>query len=484
MQLSSISISTNLTVRTDKDGLESWLLCIFVAITLALTISGAGGVARMFFVGAAGLLGLLFCHRNPSLYVQFVFWLWFLTPFLRRLLNFRSGYLETDPILAASLLATLACFPKLCRTFPILADRAALPFLLASSAVAYGFCIGVLFIRPLSSLLLETVNWVVPLFFGLFLFAEYRDHRNRASLTRAFENVFRSGTLVMGIYSVAQFIAIPAWDALWLTEVANPAFGTAEPFGVRVFSTMSSPLPLAVASFAGLILLMGQRGRLAVLSTTAGYASLALTCVRSAWGLWAIGTAFVLFRQGRKLGRFLVIAAAAIILLFVSTSLEPVQRVLKTRLETLSALREDGSFQARAKGYEDWYDYLASNPLGTGVGSMVTVLANKSEIGARDSGILNILLSLGWAGGAVYGLALVLVVWSALNPPHAPTPLEVAASAISIAMILHMVLSDNTAGFPGLVLWSFAGISVASRTCLNERDQPRYRAALTLSRKA
>jgi O-antigen ligase len=261
---------------------------------------------------------------------------------------------------------------------------------------------------------------------------------------------------------------LPAWDALWVIEADNPAFGTPDPFSVRVFSTMASPVPLGVASFVGLILLMRQRGNASILATVAGYTSLALCTVRSAWGLWAIGTVLVLFREKEKLFRFLFVTLAAMFLLFLSTSFQSVRDVLQTRLETFSDLSDDGSFQARTSGYEEMVKYVLANPIGSGLGAMDIVLAGKSELGGRDSGILEIALSLGWVGGATYFFALALIVWNGLTGPVSRTPFEIAAVAISIAVISHMVLSTITGGFSGMALWSFAGISIAARLHPNE----------------
>jgi hypothetical protein len=482
MQLSQLEISAVPPSGRKRNNTDVQLLFLYVVLSVILIGFGPAGITRIVFLGGAGLLGFRFCSRNPPLYVSFVWWLWFLTPFVRRVINYRSGWVDSDPILAASLLATLACVSKVWRNFPHGKSRATLPFVLAGSAVAYGSIVGVFFI-PLSSLLLETARWLAPILFGLFVLFEYADNKKRTALKNAFQSTFKWALLLMGVYSVVQYAILPGWDALWVTKVDNPAFGIAEPFGVRVFSTMASPVPLGVASVVGLVLLVRQRGIVPILAAMAGYASLALCCVRSAWGLWPIGMALVVFRKKLRLGHSLFVALAALLLLFLGTSFDPVRDTLQRRFETFSDLSDDGSLQARSSGYEEMLSSVLSNPFGSGLGAMVTVLHGKSELGGRDSGILEIALSLGWAGGAVYFFALGLVIWRSAKGSSYRTDFEIAASAISITIICHMPLSTFTSDLEGVMLWSFAGVSLATYLPARETYTGLFKATRRSSRK-
>jgi O-antigen ligase len=163
------------------------------------------------------------------------------------------------------------------------------------------------------------------------------------------------------------------------------------------------------------------------------------------------------------MGRSFAVIATALVLVVLSTAFQPVQDVVQKRFETLSDLRNDGSLQDRQSGYEELFDYVISDPLGYGLGAMETVLNGKSEMGGRDSGILEILLSLGFPGGAVYFLALAMVVRSGFAKLGNRTTFEGAAGAIGVAMVCHMVLASISTGFGAVALWGFAGISVASQ---------------------
>ena len=442
---------------------ELTLLILFAGLALVLLLLDAANFVRIEFVVGAGLLGLIFCRRNLQLYLSFTLWLWFITPFVRRILNYRTGWVDTDPILGASLLATCACLPQVYRHLSRGDARRGLPFLLGFGAVGYG-CIAGMFETPFQSLLLEAAGWIGPMIFGFYVFLEYAEEPNREGMAAAFESTFRWGLLIMGGYGILQLILMPAWDALWITQVNNPAFGTAEPFGLRVFSTMASPVPFGVASFAGLILLRGQRGGTSVLATFGGYASLAFSSVRSTWGLWLIATILVVVLQRQKLGRFLLIIGISLSLLVLSSmAFEPVRGVLQKRFETLSDLRNDGSLLDRTSGYEQMKSYVLSNPLGVGLAATVNLVGGRSDLGGRDSGVLEIVLSLGWIGGGLYFAALLLIVWRGLNGRDGLSEFEISACAISIAMVSHMILSTISLGFDAVMLWSFAGVSLASQ---------------------
>jgi hypothetical protein len=445
------------------DRIELALLILFAVLPFVLIFSGAGGAARIVFLVGAGLLGIVLCLRNPPLYIRFTLWLWFLTPFVRRLLDYRTGWVDTDPILGASLLASYACLLHVYRYLFRGDARRGLPFLFGFGAVGYGFCAGIIGTQ-FQSVVLEAANWFGPMLFGFFVFLEYGTERKRKDVAAAFESTFRWGLLIMGAYGIIQFISVPAWDALWLTQVDNRAFGTAEPFGLRVFSTMASPVPFGVASFAGLILLRRQSGGISLLATLGGYASLAFSSVRSTWGLWLIATVLVLVLQRQKLGRFLLIIGVSLSLLVLSTTIQPVRDVLQKRFETLSDLRNDGSLLDRTSGYEQMTSYVLSNPLGLGLAATENLVGGRSDLGGRDSGVLEIVLALGWIGGGIYFSALLLIVWSGLKGRNGRNDFEISACAISIAMVSHMILASISSGFSAAVLWSFAGVNLASQT--------------------
>ncbi len=74
---------------------------LFVLATLAM-LTGLGGRAANFaYVGLAVLVGGVLIQRSPVMYSSFSLWLWFLTPFVRRVLDYRHGWNPTNVVLLA-----------------------------------------------------------------------------------------------------------------------------------------------------------------------------------------------------------------------------------------------------------------------------------------------------------------------------------------------------------------------------------------------
>jgi hypothetical protein len=74
-------------------------------------------------------------RKAPVAYVSFVWWLWFLICLVRRLVDYRSGFAESNPVLAAPFLAAFVCAPVLLERREMWKRRSSWPFVLAFSSV-------------------------------------------------------------------------------------------------------------------------------------------------------------------------------------------------------------------------------------------------------------------------------------------------------------------------------------------------------------
>src|ERR1700744_3165059 len=84
-----------------------WALGFLAAgLILASTAGGSGG-GRSVFPGLAVALGIWVYVRKQQYFLDYAIWLWFLTPFLRRLLDLNAGWLDPSPILLVPYLVTL-----------------------------------------------------------------------------------------------------------------------------------------------------------------------------------------------------------------------------------------------------------------------------------------------------------------------------------------------------------------------------------------
>ena len=86
---------------------EPWLLIGgFIAFTaLCLTVNAAS-ILRLAFPAGSLAVGALLFFRYPMFYIGFNWWLWFLTPLVRRLIDWKIGWLDPNPVLLAPFLVS------------------------------------------------------------------------------------------------------------------------------------------------------------------------------------------------------------------------------------------------------------------------------------------------------------------------------------------------------------------------------------------
>jgi hypothetical protein len=95
----------------------------FVAlVTLALLAHAGGALNYLYPVAAFAVGGFLYwCY--PGLYLGFTFWLWFLTPEVRRLVDYQQGWNPESPVMLAPYLVTALIFFTVLRHLPKLQLR-------------------------------------------------------------------------------------------------------------------------------------------------------------------------------------------------------------------------------------------------------------------------------------------------------------------------------------------------------------------------
>lgn len=435
------------------------LLVLFAVTTLGFMVLGGMIASCGILILSVGVAWLLY-RRFPVAYVSFVWWLAFLVCFVRRLIDFRSGYFNQNVLLAAPLLAAMVCAPTLFERRVLWRQPIALPFVLGFASLLYGLGVGLLCL-PARPLLVSSIGWFSPMIFGFYLLSEFvcanRGEEHIHSLTQT----FCWGMLLMGAYGIYQYVTAPPWDALWMTGTEMNSIGTPEPFMVRVFSTMNAPGPLAYALVSGLLLVFCRGGILSAVSAALGFAALLLTSVRASWLAFSIALVLFLFKE-RKYARRVIIAGALAVAAFAGgLVVPPVRPAIENRMQTFTDLNDDASYQDRTEGYSQMLPYAEESPFGTGLGTMDAKFQEDTSLGARDSGIWEIFLSLGWIGGLVYLTALGLMVFRAWPRGTASAPFETAAACVSIGLLCQLPLGSVTLGVIGLTIWSFGAIAMA-----------------------
>jgi len=439
---------------------QAWLLIWAWSLFIALCLLGHGGklLAPLFPVGSLGI-GLFLYFRTPALYVGYVWWMLFLGSLVRRIIDQQSGYITpgrwglTGMLVASiSIITFIRYFPKVYR------QASNLPFVMSIMSVLYAALVGVIFGKHDLQYLVVIFEWLGPVAFGFHLFCNWQHYPR---FRQVIERSFNWGVLVMGLYGVYQFLVAPEWDRFYLNNGSALSFGTPEPLGIRVFSSLGAPQVFGTVMMAGLLLLFGSQEKLRFAASGAGYLSFLLSMARSAWVGWAAGViAFVPFLKPKFQMRFLVTVLVMAILVVPLVNMEPFSEGIKQRLETLSNPQDDVSFQGRAEGYNDALSLALTEVTGDGLGSA----GPDTALGGSDSGILPLFFSFGWVGVIPYGGGLLLLLLQLLQSRDSGRDVfSSAARAITLGTFAQVWLNNIFPADLGLVLWGFLGIGLAAQ---------------------
>lgn len=422
-------------------------------------------VLEFAYAAAALAVGVFLYWRNPALYLGFAWWLWFLTPEVRRLVDYQLGWNSTSPIMLAPYLVTALAFFALLRHAPKLQFRRLLPFGLVLLGLSYGFIVGA-FASGTYNAAFDLLNWSVPVALAFFVVVHWRDY---PEYRRVIQRTFLWGVLIMGLYGLWQFISPPEWDRFWMTKVPMSSIGTPEPYKVRVFSTSNSPGTFAMVMMAGLLVLLSGSGLKRWVAASVGFTSFLLSLVRSAWGGWVVGLLFLAAHRGRSRPRLLAALVVIGLIAWPLLSIGPVADAIDTRLQTLGEIQQDTSFGERMEFYSEFAAQAFYNPLGEGLGSTGIATKLSSERGALgqygnfDSGVMVIPFVLGWPGTLLYGGGLIWLSSYALRGTKRPDLFAAACRGIAAGALAQLLFGNVATGVSGVVLWSFLGLALAAR---------------------
>jgi hypothetical protein len=244
----------------------------------------------------------------------------------------------------------------------------------------------------------------------------------------------------------------------WLIQTEITSFGKPEPLGIRVWSTMNSPGTFSMYLMAGLVLLFGGKSALRWGAMVPGYLSLLLTLESTAWGAWLVSFAlFVLPLQRRTKLRILIAALLLGGLVYPLTRSEPFAELLSSRFSTFSNIKDDGSLNERRDIYDRGITAVATNVIGDGIGRTIS-----EDI--IDSAILDLLLTLGWLGAALYLAALALLLFNFTRYAGFPNDSFMsAARAISMAITPTLLITSQMLEATGVLYWAFLAFTIAAQ---------------------
>jgi len=450
------------------------LLCL--TLTLALLLAEPNAL-RYGFPAIAAVTAALIFGRSRTVYIQFCLWLWFLSPLLRRLVDWRTEFIATSPLLLAPFFAISISGIVLLRNLRALARRnsaGSIPFACALAGILFGTLFGLFHYTPID-VARALINWLAPVLFAFFLYFETSNHPHLLQEYR--DTIVRTllwGTLLLGLYAILQFFFLPPWDESWMQGINNGAFGQPFPRQLRVFSTMNAPATFASYLMAGILIafsvLTQNRDRLAqprgpafvpgrllaAFAAPIGVLSLALTTSRALWLGLGFGILFLaLTLPGRARIRVLATVLAALLFAALATQAPAIHDVVVSRLRSFANGASDVSVSARIYGHAQAFSTLTAEPLGEGMGSTDVDHAtdgSDDRIGPHDSTLLEFLFALGGPGTLIYGigLAAALIAIFFLKTDV----LGMALKATLFAFLSESLLNSVMIGVPGFLVWT------------------------------
>ncbi len=435
---------------------------LYVVVTMAVLAGAGGRPASIVYLGVAALSGILLITRNPVAYVNFCLWLWFVTPFVRRVLDMRHGWNPTNPaLIAPPLVAMLALFPLL-RQAKELRGVLYAPYLLVFAALAYGYTIGVInagFFPATYALL----TWLAPAVFGLHLAVGWRRYPEQS---RSLRRVFAVALPLLAAYGVYQFIRLPAWDAQWMRDADMRSLGAPLPFLVRVFGTLNTPGPFAAFLLTGVLMLLPAKGWSRYPAIATALVALLLTRTRAAWVAFIIGLVVSqlsqpIMRLPKRTITLLVITVLALPL----ASTPQFKDTILPRLTTLTNLRSDNSFIKRVQFSTQTASNIVETAEGSGLGMTGGAIKLRAGQGVRslDNGFLEVFYVFGWPGGTLFFLGIGGLLLQSMRFVEARNdPFANAARACTVALVSILPIGDVFTGPTGVLLWSMAGLGIAA----------------------
>ncbi|HEY0184639.1 MAG TPA: hypothetical protein VGC09_17700 [Rhodopila sp.] len=452
--------------RYDQSGWPLWLVVVVIPLLLpytALSIGG-GSAIRLIFPGYIFVCALWIIGWRKDIYLPFVLAVFAFAPFLRRVADFHYGFALTNPILVAPYFGLLPTLPSFFRQLTGRGTGPVWPFAIMVICIGVGE-FNAMLQTPSVSNVFEAIRWSLPLSLCTFII----EHSAMADMIRRrFIHAFLIVLPVLTLYGIYQYAYAPPWDDAWMLNIGSTSFGEPEPFKIRVFSMMNSPYSVAIYAVMGMIILSAE-GLLGLLESALAIGLVAVTLVRTAWIGLLVGL-LVQFIRGTPGTKLVLIAGAGAITfgciaLLESPLIPPdIANIVTERLSTFTALGTDVSANARQGVYSSFFDRLADAPFGEGFGVNLSTatMAQKRNLEAIDSGVLETFLTFGVILGTAYFVALAALVAEAFRASRLLAGRLAGFFGVVCCSIAICPLGVTQVGEVGVLEWSVFGILVAT----------------------
>jgi hypothetical protein len=446
----------------------------FFVVTFLLLALHQGKLVQLLYPPIAFAIAVMFYRRMPAHYIGFLCWLFFLSPAVRRLVDFMSGtFNDQSMVLIAPMLAVALTGFSLIRNIEALGQRRCAPLVLIVVALTYAFVVGMAQVG-MAAALFTLVNWLFPALVGFHLLStweHYPDYHRVLLKTSVY------GGLVMGIYGVYQYVDPPPWEAFWLIHSKMlAAVGKPVPYGMRIWSTMNSTGPFAITMMYCLVMSFAARGRLRIVMAIFGVAALMFTSVRSCWAGVFIGLLYPLtMLDGRSRVRLIAGVLAIGVLCAPVMLVDEISSKLTKRFDSMEDISNDNSFQSRAGFYGSFLPIALSDIAGqglgtTGGGTKLSADLSKSGGAVFDSGLMEVPFVLGWPGTLLYTTGIFMLMWRAFLASRARLNdrFALCGVGVSIAIFMSMVMVNTLVSTSGMFF--FIGVMMPVIGLRHARD--------------
>lgn len=428
--------------------------------------------ASKYLSPAVGLIiAALIARKDKQQYVVYCFFLFIVTPLLRRLVDVNAGWDATNPIMLMPYAALAVAVPTGFASAFIANGRYQLAFLCTFFSVAYGFILAVGAGSAVAGAV-DAMRWAFPLAMAAYIVV-YRAEMD--GLYQRLARFFAFILVPLSLYTIVQFVNPPSWDILWMQNVPMNSIGVPAPFEVRAFGTLNSPGSLACVLLVGIVVCLSHWRLRDVISIALAVPALLLTLARSEWGGLAVSVLFLsALVPGRMVVRLLLLGAAFVSVVSMELASSEMTTVIGQRIGTISDLQNDDSAQERAVEYDDFFDELNTMFIGDGFGASGAYRANfgNKPVLYVDSGFIETIMNLGVIGAVVYFAGAMFMVVQALSLAFRNRSAEVCGFAAAVlGIIVETPFGTMHTGEFGMLLWTLTGALLAKRLSLAESEE-------------
>jgi hypothetical protein len=218
-------------------------------------------------------------------------------------------------------------------------------------------------------------------------------------------------------YAWWQWVEMPPWDAFWIEQSGMwTSMGVVQSYRTAAFGTLESRGPFAwfMATVAiPLILIPRSRSYVTWVGVILIVSSILPSTVRSAFGIILLAMIGYVLTRGISKSIYLVFFMSLTLgAMFGIRQSLPESEYMFERLESVTDLSQDSSFQGRVGQAQIGFGTALSNPFGFGLGSsgLGTMVSGQTSL-IFDNGYLELLTTFGLFGAGI-GFAIAFYVLS------------------------------------------------------------------------